>query len=360
MFGPEQLPYTVAAAVLMATQPILVAMSKNGSGGFDYSIPASTMFSEVLKLLISAVMLLKQSATVLKIAPDDDEKRAPGLLGDRPVREFFTYMIPGLIYFVNNNLLFFILQVIDPTTFQVLSQMKTIFTGVLFRLVLGRYLTPIQWLALVTLACGTAVSQIPSNDKHRHVLMSGIMLSMGSSLLSALGGIYSEKLLKGRKSASLHWQNIQLYTWGVGFNAVGMLIKDGAQLRAQGVFGGFALSACAVVLCNSLNGLVISAVLKYADNIARVYAHAIAMLVTMAVCVRLFDAPMTPQLVVAVVLVASSTLQYNMPESWLHRRAAQLKRPRASEEDQKLMSSDTDEDKNSDPGRVANEHNPPV
>jgi hypothetical protein len=33
-----------------------------------------------------------------------------------------------------------------------------------------------------------------------------------------------------------------------------------------------------VVLCNALNGLAISAVLKYADNIARVYAHAIAMI----------------------------------------------------------------------------------
>ena len=42
----------------------------------------------------------------------------------------------------------------------------------------------------------------------------------------------------------------------------------------------FGLGLLQVGLC----GLAISAVLKYADNIARVYAHAIAMMLTMAVC----------------------------------------------------------------------------
>ena len=40
-------------------------------------------------------------------------------------------------------------------------------------------------------------------------------------------------------------------------------------------------------------GLAISAVLKFADNIARVYAHAVAMLATMAISVQLFALPVT-------------------------------------------------------------------
>ena len=57
--------------------------------------------------------------------------------------------------------------------------------------------------------------------------------------------------------------------------------------------------------------------LKYADNIARVYAHAIAMMLTMGASTQLFNAPVTPQLVLAVVLVGTSTLQYNLPRSML-------------------------------------------
>ena len=96
-------------------------------------------------------------------------------------------------------------------------------------------------------------------------------------------------------------------------------------------------------------GLAISAVLKFADNIARVYAHAVAMLATMAISAQLFALPVTkktadnrrrssrsrgcpysllrahglsmlhliirpqvtPQLVIGVILVANSTFQYH-------------------------------------------------
>lgn len=174
----------------------------------------------------------------------------------------------------------------------------------------------------------------------------GGLLSVLSSLLSACGGIYNEKLLKGRPSTSIHWQNIQMcvpratvcapslpqcarpdllvnaspghrYIWGVAFNALGAWLKDGEAMAAHGILSGFSVSAWAVVLCNALNGLAISAVLKYADNIARVYAHAIAMMITMLVSTQLFKAPITPQLVLAAILVFTSTVQYNLPKELL-------------------------------------------
>jgi len=305
----------MSAALLMSLQPILVTFSKNSVGSFDYSVPSSTMLSEALKLAISVVLLTQQllSGKITSVLHEDS------------FVEFFSYMTPSFIYFINNNCIFFILQAVDPTTFQLLSQMKTIFTGLLFRIFLKRRLTAVQYLALLTLACGTAVSQLPSGGKwHKSGAMVqaaapllGGLLSVLSSLLSALGGIYNEKLLKGRPSSSIHWQNIQMYVWGVAFNALGAFMKDGDRLRENGLLAGYSSAAWSVVVCNALNGLAISAVLKYADNIARVYAHAIAMMLTMAVSTQLFKAPITPQLVLAVVLVATSTLQYNLPKDWL-------------------------------------------
>ena len=60
-------------------------------------------------------------------------------------------------------------------------------------------------------------------------------------------------------------------------------------------------------------GIAVSAVLKYCDNIARVYAHSIAMLVVMLVSVPLFGLDLTAQLIIALLLVIASTLQYNIP-----------------------------------------------
>ena len=45
MFSREQAPFTCMAALLMSLQPILVTVSKNSHGGFDYSVPSSTMLS---------------------------------------------------------------------------------------------------------------------------------------------------------------------------------------------------------------------------------------------------------------------------------------------------------------------------
>ena len=82
-------------------------------------------------------------------------------------------MIPAFIYFANNNIVFFILRLVDPVTFQLLSQLKTIFTGLLFRLFLQRRLSAIQYTALITLACGTATAQIPSDDSNHESALGG-------------------------------------------------------------------------------------------------------------------------------------------------------------------------------------------
>ncbi len=114
-------------------------------------VPSALSLAQVLKLVISSALLVRQMAT----SPQS-------LLSDNAAAEFLSYGLPAFIYFVNNNCLFYILQEVDPTTFQLLSQVKTIFTGLLFRLFLKRRLSPVQYLALVTLACGTACSQLPS------------------------------------------------------------------------------------------------------------------------------------------------------------------------------------------------------
>merc|ERR1719373_1367156 len=80
----------------------------------------------------------------------------------------------------------------------------------------------------------------------------------------------------------------------------------------SGLFRGYNFWACMVVVNNALNGLAISAILKYADNIARVYAHAAAMIVTMVLSVFLFGQSPTPQLMIAVAIVGASAIQYNL------------------------------------------------
>ena len=106
---------------------------------------------------------------------------------------------------------------------------------------------------------------------------------------------------------------MQLYLWGALFNTVAWLLalayagQPLDTIHPEGRMDGW---TWAVIACNALTGLAISAVLKFADNIARVYAHAAAMLATALLCMPLFGVAPTPQLLIAMVLVSTSGLQY--------------------------------------------------
>ena len=55
---------------------------------------------------------------------------------------------------------FFFLQYVDPATYQILGNLKIVTTGLLLRLALRRYLSKLQWMALLLLMTGAATSQI--------------------------------------------------------------------------------------------------------------------------------------------------------------------------------------------------------
>lgn len=51
------------------------------------------------------------------------------------------------------------------------------------------------------------------------------MFGVLSAFLSALAAVYTEWVMK-RNNDSLYWQNMQLYTFGVAFNALGLILGD--------------------------------------------------------------------------------------------------------------------------------------
>merc|ERR1712061_392685 len=67
--------------------------------------------------------------------------------------------------------------------------------------------------------------------------------------------------------------------------------------------------------------------LKYADNIARVYAHASAMLVTMVLSIFLFGQNPTPQLLIAIAVVSASAVQYNLKPEHIFEDARNVRAP---------------------------------
>merc|ERR1712023_545141 len=119
---------------------------------------------------------------------------------------------------------------------------------------------------------------------------------------------------------SLYWQNIQLYSFGILFNAVKLCIDDYNLEYRQGIwfyklFEDYNLPTYLVVANLAFTGLLVSWIMKFADSIVKVYSTSMAMLVTMIASIWLFSLQPTLQLLLGIFCASSSLQLYYMKPS---------------------------------------------
>mmetsp|Transcript_60788 Transcript_60788/g.192875 ORF Transcript_60788/g.192875 Transcript_60788/m.192875 type:complete len:355 (+) Transcript_60788:146-1210(+) len=87
----------------------------------------------------------------------------------------------------------------------------------------------------------------------------GMVLTLISASVVALANVFCEWLYKRNESHSIHWQNLQLYSYGVAWN---MAVLEWRKLSEVGLFHGYNGWTVMTILLGSGSGLLISAVLK--------------------------------------------------------------------------------------------------
>jgi UDP-sugar transporter A1/2/3 len=142
-----------ATVLTLATssQGIFTTASKV-DGRYLYNFATVPFLAEILKLLVSTAFLRKAIAT----------SETPVKM-TRAWRTWVLFPVPSLIYVVHNNVQFYMLKYVNPSTYQILGNLKIITTGLLFRIFLGRRLSALQWIALVLLMVGATTSQIKTD-----------------------------------------------------------------------------------------------------------------------------------------------------------------------------------------------------
>ncbi|GLJ36875.1 hypothetical protein SUGI_0745090 [Cryptomeria japonica] len=292
--------------LLTSSQGILTVLSQsNGSYKYDYAtVP---FLAEIFKLAVSCVLLWReyQSSSPPRVTTAWKSMR--------------LFPIPSIIYLIHNNVQFATLTFVDTSTYQIMGNLKIVTTGILFRTFLKRKLSNLQWMAIVLLAIGTTTSQIKScGETNCNSLFSaplqGYLLGILSACLSALAGVYTEYLMK-KNNDSLYWQNVQLYAFGVLFNMLRLIMDDVTAGFERGpwwqhLFNNYDYVTWLVVLNLGSTGLLVSWLMKYADNIVKVYATSMAMLLTMVLSVYLFDFKPTLQLFLGVLICIMSLQIY--------------------------------------------------
>lgn len=301
--------------VLTSSLGLLTTASKSPNGTYAYNSATVPFLAELLKLVVSFRLLRRQ------------QRDAPELARmTKTWRSVMLFPVPSLIYWVHNNVQFWTLRYVDPATYQILGNLKIVTTGVLFRVLLQRRLSTLQWIALALLMIGATTSQLRTGNTggSGSVLsapVEGYLFGILSAGLSALAAVYTEWIMK-RNNDSLYWQNIQLYTFGVLFNGLGLAVSElMSDSRTtpwpMALVKGYSPVTYLVVANLAFTGLLVSWIMKFADSIMKVYATSMAMLVTMVASVALFGLEPSLQLALGICTASISLVLYYLPASAL-------------------------------------------
>ena len=130
--------------------------------------------------------------------------------------------------------------------------------------------------------------------------------------ISAGCSAYMELLIKDPQRQNVHVQNVLLYLWGFLLNATQLAVTSTQPISLETFFKGWNVFTTMLLVGFSFYGIGLSALLKYGDNMHKVYGQALAM-VLCAVVSNLLEFKLPSLLVVATLLVISAILLFYIP-----------------------------------------------
>ena len=314
---------------LYAANSLLMKLSMDpAAGAYLYNPVAVTLLSDLIKLGVS-VALLPYSAT-----------DADALIW----KNLWPYSVPGLVYLIDDNLQYSIYRFLRPSEVTLWANVRVLTTAVIFRVIIKRRLSTIQWVLLFVLTAGLVTAQFdrvkrdggggggggtggdleappdgPTSGANSFFgLNFGHLILLVVAVVGSCGNVLGEFLLKKDLGHSLQVQNFKLYSWGALFNFVAYVTTESRNDRALNIgnfFYGFNKYTVALACTQACLGLTISVMFKYIDNIFKVQAGAIGFVVTVLLGSIILGNYPTAVFYVGAATVIASVYAYNHPSN---------------------------------------------
>mmetsp|Transcript_3610 Transcript_3610/g.5209 ORF Transcript_3610/g.5209 Transcript_3610/m.5209 type:complete len:353 (-) Transcript_3610:797-1855(-) len=299
----------------------------------SYVINDLIMIQELGKLILASA--LEYNATNGHLVKSMKEN-----IFDRP-KDFFRILIPSLLYLVQNSLLYVAISNLTAPMFQVTYQCKLLTTAVVSVIMLQRKYSLKQWICLTALGIGVAIVVLGAQsdskkdesnaggegegeDANVQNLFVGLMSVTVACLCSAFAGVYFEFVLKrptndggeARAPVSMWMRNIQMAFFSICIAYINM-VRDGDR----GVTGmtdenndpitkpflhGFTGWVYVVVMLQAGGGLLVAAVIKYADNVLKGMATGVSVVTATFFSTFLFGTTLSMQFAMGALIILVS------------------------------------------------------
>mmetsp|Transcript_13631 Transcript_13631/g.28583 ORF Transcript_13631/g.28583 Transcript_13631/m.28583 type:complete len:361 (-) Transcript_13631:276-1358(-) len=286
----------------------------------QYSVNHLIVITEIGKFLLSCVFehVTTNGALTKSIREN---------IIDRP-RDALKIMIPALLYLVQNTLLYVALSNLTAPLFQVTYQAKLVTTAIVSVIMLNRKYSPQQWVCLVALSVGVAVVVLDKQDDSKkkdddvmapQSLIVGLTAVSVACFSSALAGVYFEKVVKNPSGGkqipvSVWMRNMQLAFFTIVIAVFqGLWSGSDPDKASLSYFHGFTFWPCVLVCLQAGGGLLVAAVIKYADNVLKGLATGVSVCFATAVSFVLFGTPISGQFVVGAFVILVSVYFFSNP-----------------------------------------------
>lgn len=278
IFGNVRVKYIALVLLVIQTVGAIITLRMSrlvvDNVGFKYLNTTAVFVSELLKVAGSLFLVWRDTSYSFQEA----KKQIYSTIVRQPF-ETLKVGIPAFLYTVQNNLIFIALSNMSPAVYQVTYQLKILTTAFLSVLILNKRLSVVKWISLFILATGVACIQIPTEQgivkPVQGNFLVGVTAVLCACMTSGFAGVYFEKILKGSQ-ISIWNRNIQLAIFGSILALLGAYWNDGNAIATNGFFQGYTTYTWIAIFFQSAGGLIVAAVLKYADNILKCFGNAIA------------------------------------------------------------------------------------
>lgn len=322
-----------------------------------YLASTAVFVMEFMKLFICLFVILIQSGSLGRFIFEMNVH-----IIQSPI-EIAKLCVPSLLYTIQNNLLYLALSNLDAATYQVCYQLKILTTAIFSAILLNRKFSSLKWLSLVILTIGVAIVELSgSGDQHTstdtmndnkngtttdlllnhtaRMMMSeelqqhqqtvadvekknhmiGIIAVICAACTSGFSGVYFEKILKG-SSTSLWIRNVQMGLPSIIIAYITVYWKDSIEIHKYGFLGGYTNIVWTVVIVQAVGGLIVATVVKYADNVLKVFATSFSIVISCIISSFMFHFRPNTTFIIGASLVVVATALYSSPEKTARRKA---------------------------------------
>lgn len=350
------------ALIVMAVQnsvtPLIFrSVMTAASSKTRFSTVEAILMAEMVKLCLSLFLIFweENQSVALTLATLKRE------IYDKP-RDTMKLGIPAFLYFTQNICLQKASANLPAAVFQVTYQGKSLVVALCSVALLSKKLKRVQWVSIGIMGAGLAIVQLARSTESKQSSMAnsqeqsiivGLMFTVIGAFCSGFAGVYFEKMMKQptkttaslggpsevTKKPSMWVRNLQLAAFSMAIGIFNIMMQfmvssgsssgirssdgSGSDNGNEAIFHsgateetehyflkGFSGMVWIMVLNNALGGLCVAFVIKYADNILKGFACAVATIIAAVAAVPLFGFSLGPAFLIGMLVILVSVLLY--------------------------------------------------